>query len=110
MSEIKSSDTSAPFAQVETPLLAIALAQGSALPASLTELDRAAGGVVSRAIKTGDFKGKRDETALLYPGSAKPERLLLVGMGKAGDITRNTIRRAAAVAAKRARALSAKQL
>ena len=43
MSEIKSSDTSAPFAQVETPLLAIALAQGSALPASLTELDRAAG-------------------------------------------------------------------
>lgn len=110
MSEIKSSDTSAPLAQVATPLLAIALAQASALPASLTELDRAAGGVVSRAIKTGDFKGKRDETALLYPGSAKPERLLLVGMGKAGDITRNTIRRAAAVAAKRARALSAKQL
>ena len=110
MSEIKSTDSAAPLAQVETPLLAIALAQGSALPASLAELDRAAGGVVNRAIKTGDFKGKRDETALLYPGNAKPERLLLVGMGKAGDITRNTIRRAAAVAAKRARALGAKQL
>jgi leucyl aminopeptidase len=110
MSEIKSSDTSAPLAQLETPLLAIALAQGSALPASLTDLDRAAGGVLGRAFKTGDFKGKRDETALLYPGSAKPERLLLVGMGKAGDITRNTIRRAAAVAAKRARALGTKQL
>jgi leucyl aminopeptidase len=95
---------------VETPLLAIALTQGSAPPASLADLDRAAGGVVARAIKSGDFKGKRDETALLYPGGAKPERLLLVGMGKGGEVTRNTIRRAAAVAAKRARALGARQL
>ena len=110
MSEIKSSDVTLPLAQVETPLLAIALAQGSALPASLAELDRAAGGVVARAIKSGDFKGKRDETALLYPGGAKPERLLLVGMGKGGEVTRNAMRRAAAVAAKRARALGARQL
>ena len=107
MSEIKSSDVTLPLAQVETPLLAIAVAQGSALPASLAELDRAAGGVVARAIKSGDFKGKRDETALLYPGGAKPERLLLVGMGKGGEVTRNAMRRAAAVAAKRARSLGA---
>src|SRR5207244_2083158 len=91
MSEIKSSDVTLPLAQVETPLLAIALAQGSALPASLAELDRAAGGVVARAIKSGDFKGKRDETALLYPGGAKPERLLLVGMGKGGEGTGDAI-------------------
>jgi len=110
MSEIKSNDVSLPLAQVETPLLAIALTQGSAPPASLADLDRAAGGVVARAIKSGDFKGKRDETALLYPGSAKPERLLLVGMGKGGEVTRNTIRRAAAVAAKRARAIGSRQL
>jgi leucyl aminopeptidase len=110
MSEIKSSDVSAPLAQVETPLLAIALAQGNTVPASLAELDRAAGGVMTRAIKSGDFKGKRDETALLYPGGVKPERLLLVGMGKGGEITRNSIRRAAGVAAKRARALGTRQL
>src|SRR5437899_7453084 len=110
MSEIKSSDVTLPLAQVETPLLAIAVAQGSALPASLAELDRAAGGVVARAITSGDFKGKRDETTLLYPGGAKPERVLLVGLGKPGEVTRNTIRRAAAVAGKRARALGAKQL
>src|SRR5438094_360428 len=110
MSEITSSDVSAPLAHVETPLLAIALAQGNTLPASLAELDRAAGGVMTRAIKSGDFKGKRDETALLYPGGVKPERLLLVGMGKGGEITRNSIRRAAGVAAKRARALAARQL
>src|SRR5881397_3623682 len=107
MSEIKSSDVTLPLAQVETPLLAIALAQGSALPASLAELDRAAGGIVARAMISGDFKGKRDETALLYPGGAKPLRLLLVGVGKPGEVTRNNVRRAAAVAAKRARALGA---
>lgn len=101
---------SAPLAQVETPLLAVALAQGSAVPASLAELDRASGGVVTRAITSGDFKGKRDEAALLYPGSAKPERLLLVGLGKPADVSRTVIRRAAAVAAKRARALGVKQL
>jgi len=101
---------STPLSQVDTPLLALALAQGSAVPTSLAELDRAAGGVVARAITSGDFKGKRDETTLLYPGGAKPERVLLVGLGKPGEVTRNTIRRAAAVAGKRARALGAKQL
>src|SRR5690349_12487640 len=108
MSEMTSGAVSAPLSQVETPLLAVALAQGTAVPASLAELDRAAGGVVTRAIASGDFKGKRDETALLYPGSAKPQRLLLVGLGKAGDVSRTAIRRAAAVAAKRAHALGAK--
>ncbi|PYO28027.1 MAG: leucyl aminopeptidase, partial [Gemmatimonadetes bacterium] len=97
-----------PLAQVETPLLAVALAQGGAVPPpSLAELDRAAGGVVARAITSGDFKGKRDETALLYPSGAKPQRVLLVGLGKPGDVTRTSVRRAAAVAAKRARALGA---
>jgi leucyl aminopeptidase len=97
------------LAQIEAPLLAIAVAQGAAVPASLAELDRAAGGMVGRAITSGDFKGKRDETALLYPDGAKPQRLLLVGLGKPVDVTRNSVRRAAAVAAKRARALGATQ-
>jgi leucyl aminopeptidase len=113
MSDLVSSVVSEPLAQVATPLLAVALAQGSAVPASLAELDRAAGGAVTRAVSSGDFKGKRDETALLYPtgpGAPKTERLLLVGLGKPGDVSRNSIRRAAAVAAKRARALATKQL
>jgi leucyl aminopeptidase len=65
--------------------------------------------VLSRVISSGDFKGKRDETSLLYPAAGKTQRILLVGMGKPGDVTRNSIRRAAAVAAKRARTLGAKQ-
>src|SRR3989441_8877060 len=107
---VTSGVVSTPLAQLDTPLLAVAVAQGGAVPDSLAELDRAAGGVVARAITSGDFKGKRDETALLYPGGAKAERVLLVGLGKPGEVTRNAIRRAAAVAGKRARALGAKQL
>src|SRR5437762_1540898 len=95
MSNMTSGVAHAPLAQIDTPLLAVALSQGSTVPASLADLDRASGGVVTRAITSGDFKGKRDETTLLYPGGAKPARVLLVGLGKPGDVTRNTIRRAA---------------
>src|SRR6266540_5932989 len=105
-----SSAVTVPLAQVETPLLAVTLAQGNAVPPALTELDRAAGGVIARAVTSGDFKGKRDETTLLYPSGAKAERLLLIGLGKPGEVSRNSVRRAAAVAAKRARTLGAKQL
>src|SRR5260370_6531823 len=109
MSEITSPAVAAALASVDTPLLAVGRAQGGAVPRSLSELDRAAGGVVGRAITSGDFKGKRDEMVLLYPSGAKPQRLLLVGLGKPGEVTRNSLRRAAAVAAKRARALGVKQ-
>ena len=94
-----------PLAQVETPLLAVAVAAASTLPPALAELDKAAGGVLSRA--AADFKGKRDEVLLVYPASGKAERILLVGMGKATEVTRSAIRRAASIAAKRARGLGA---
>src|SRR3989440_12510416 len=109
MSKMTGTTVTVPRPRIETPLLAIALAQGGAVPASLAELDRAAGGVVGRAITSGDFKGKRDETALLYPGGAKPQRLLLVGSGKPAAVPRTSGGRAAAVAAKRARVLGATQ-
>src|SRR2546425_466627 len=110
MSEPASSVVTAALAALETPLLAVALAEGSDVPPSLAALDQAAGGVLTRAIASGDFKGKRDETSLLYSAAGKAQRVLLVGMGKVGDVTRNSLRRAAAVAAKRARALGATQL
>jgi len=109
MSEITSTASTVSLAAVDTPLLAVALAQGATVPPSLGELDRAAGGLVGRAITSGDFKGKRDEMVLVYPSGGKPQRLLLVGLGKPGEVTRNSLRRAAAVAAKRARALGVKQ-
>ena len=87
----------------KTPLLAVAVPRGN-LPASLAEVDQAAGGAVNRVLAAGDFSGKKDETAVVYP-SGSAARVLLVGLGKREEIDGGTIRRAAAIAAKRARAL-----
>ncbi len=99
-----SSITTQPLAQIQTPLLAIALAQGNALPPSLADLDGATGGALARALASGDFKGKKDETLLVY-GAGPAQRVLLVGVGKAAEVGRGALRRAAAVAAKRAKGL-----
>jgi leucyl aminopeptidase len=91
----------------QTPMLAIAVARAG-LPASLAELDRTADGALQRLAGAGDFAGKRDETALVYP-SGPAGRIMLVGMGKPDEVSRATIRRAASVAAKRMRALGVAQ-
>ncbi|MGH7521331.1 MAG: leucyl aminopeptidase [Gemmatimonadales bacterium] len=87
-----------PLGNVQTPLLALIVAQG-ATPAVDASLER--------AVATGDYKGKKDETLLVY-GGGKAQRILLVGVGKAGEITRSSVRRAAAIAARRARGLGTK--
>ncbi len=94
------------LADVETPLLAVLVPAGTTVPASLEPLDKAGGGILARVLGAGDWKGKRDETLLVYPPGAKAQRMLLVGLGKPEDIDRNAIRRGAAVAAKRARTLA----
>ena len=93
--------------QHETPLLAIAVARGEMAP-SLHRLNQAVGGALERLYASNDFSGKKDETALMYPGG-KAARVLLVGMGKPQDINRGSLRRAAAVAAKRARTIGVAQ-
>jgi leucyl aminopeptidase len=85
----------------DSPLLAIAVARGG-LPPSLAALDQAAGGALSRLFAAGDFSGKKDETALVYP-PGPAARVLLVGLGKPEEISRANVRRAASTAAKRAR-------
>ena len=87
----------------QTPMLAIAVARG-ALPPSLVELDQAAGGALHRLAGAGDFTGKRDEAAVMYP-TGPAGRIMLVGLGKREEVDRAAIRRAAAVAAKRMRGL-----
>src|SRR5256886_15312535 len=96
---VKSSLTTQPLGNIETPLLAVIIAQGQPVPVSDASLER--------AIAAGDYKGKKDETLLVY-GSGKAERVMLVGIGKATEVTRSSIRRGAAVAAKRARTLGTK--
>ncbi len=86
-----------------TPLLMVAVPQGE-LPSSLVELDRRTGAVLTRLYAAADFSGKRDEIAVVYP-DGPAAKVLLVGMGKVTGDHATVIRRAAAVAAKRARSL-----
>ena len=65
----------------ETPLLAIAVPRGE-LPPSLGAVDQATGGALGRLFAAGDFTGKKDETALVYPPGAAA-RVLLVGSARA---------------------------
>ncbi|HTI03685.1 MAG TPA: leucyl aminopeptidase [Gemmatimonadales bacterium] len=92
---MKTQITTRPLNGIETPLLALIVAQGSPPPVEQA---------LERAVASGDYKGKKDETLLVY-GNGKAQRILLVGVGKPAEITRSAVRRAAAIAAKRARAL-----
>ena len=93
-------------AAFQTPLLGVAVPQGGALPASLALLDAATGGAIARLYAAGDFTGKRDETAVLYP-AGPAGRIVLVGLGKPDPAAKPDVRRAAAIVAKRARTLGA---
>lgn len=53
----------------------------------------------------GDFKGKKDTAAMVYTDGAKASRLLLVGLGEQNKLSPERLRRAAALAAKRAVAM-----
>ena len=84
-----------------SPLL-VAIASETSVAALVAALEPILGDPLRRLAASGDFKGKKDETAVLYPGGTIG-RALLIGVGK--DVSRASFRRAAALAAKRARVL-----
>jgi leucyl aminopeptidase len=97
-----------PLEQAGSDLLVIATGKlYEKLPDSLLGLDAQAGGALRRAVAAGDFTGERDQTLLVYPVKGA-SRILLVGLGEHAEITRSSIRTAAAVAARRATSLGAR--
>ncbi len=107
---MKSSVKVVPIERATHPVVALAIgATNGKVPTSLLGLDAATGRALGRIFDTGDFKGNRDEVAILYPPKGA-SRVLLVGMGKAEETTRDAVRRAAAVAARRAAALGAESM
>jgi leucyl aminopeptidase len=88
----------------ETPLVAIILDNNPAIPPRLAEKDDAVGGVIRRAIEARDFRGGKDEVLHVTMTGENPRRVLLVGTGPVTDRP-NSLRRAAAVAARQAVAL-----
>ncbi|MDO8136966.1 MAG: leucyl aminopeptidase [Candidatus Brocadiales bacterium] len=63
--------------------------------------DKALGGIITKTLKSGDFKGKLNSTFLLPTYDKLPQRrLLLVGLGKEEDFTIDRLRQVAGTSAK----------
>lgn len=79
----------------ETPLLALGVWEDESLPRTVASL-----------LEDGDWNGKFKQTTLLYPrGELPARRVLLIGLGKRGQIAFDRLCEAAAVAAQHARDL-----
>jgi leucyl aminopeptidase len=63
-------------------------------------VDKALDGALQRVLRSGDFKGEKSQTIVLYPEGRFPgRRVLLVGLGKKADFDLDVARRAAGTAA-----------
>ncbi|HEG42706.1 MAG TPA: leucyl aminopeptidase [Phycisphaerales bacterium] len=90
-------------------LLAVAVTTNGTKTGLCQELDKKLKGKIAALDKLGDFKGKKDTTAVIYTDERiAAKRVLLIGLGDKKDITADTIRKAAAMAAGKAVALRAK--
>ena len=94
---------------VKTPLFALLLPAGNALPPALKQLDSAIGGALATALRRGDFRGHRDETLQLQGSPGGAERILLVGLGKPTSLPL-ALRRASSVASRQAHKLGVGQM
>jgi leucyl aminopeptidase len=66
------------------------------LPAA-KRVDQAIGGALTRALAFSRFSGKRDQMLeILAPAGARASRIVLIGLGKAGDVTGDRIETTAA--------------
>ncbi len=96
---------------VRTGAAVLPVFEAEKLGASAVRIDRAMGGSLARIMKRGDLVPKAGAILVLYPeGRIAPERLVLVGMGKRGDLTTERVRLAAGKAAVAARTAGARDL
>jgi leucyl aminopeptidase len=97
--------------KVRTDLLAVGVASTGGKSVICEQLDKKLKGKISALKKLGDFKAKKDSTAVIYTDDKiAAKRILLIGLGEKKDITADTIRKAAAMAASKAVALRAKNV
>lgn len=75
------------------------------------ELNQKLGGAIEQVIKLGDFKGKEGTSAIVYGNEGTgAKRILLVGLGDKKKATLDTVRKAAAIAAKKSVEMKAENL
>lgn len=87
------------------------LAEDKPLTGAVGAVDEALGGAIRALLLGGDLKGKLNKAAVLYPRGAIPaQRVIVVGIGKAHDLTMDKVRQAAGTAVKKARELGARSV
>lgn len=98
--------------RLRVPLLCVPLHEGEKLrDAGLTQLDRACGGQLSAALRTGDFAGKLWSQVTLYnPKPSGPRRVLLLGVGPTQSLDLERVRQAAARAVQKAGEVRAREV
>ena len=81
----------------------------TALQDGTAAVNKALDGWLQDLIKSGEFEGKSNQTALLHTqGKIPAKRVLLVGLGKKKDARLDTVRQAMGTAAKRVRQAGAR--
>ncbi|MEO5511824.1 MAG: leucyl aminopeptidase [Longimicrobiales bacterium] len=96
-----------------TPLLVLHAFERDKKPVGfLQKVDAMYAGAITRVLESDDFKGKRDETLVLYAPSkdAAIQRVLLVGVGKKQDHTVESVRRGVGTAIRVAERMGITQL
>ena len=79
--------------QPRSGTLVVGVLEGGQMLSTTAALDKKSGGAVSRAMKTSRFKGEKGQwLSLLAPSNLPLNRLVLLGIGKAKDMTTNVYR------------------
>jgi leucyl aminopeptidase len=108
--DVKLTARTADLDRYKTDVLALGLfSDAKGLDRSIKWLDRQLERAIGKLIKLGDFKGKEGTGAVVYgDGRIGAKRVLLVGLGEKKAATLDTIRKAAAYAAKKSVEMKAK--
>jgi len=95
---------------VPADVLVVPIAAEPAFDGPLLELDRRAGGEIQTLVAFGELTGKRYASAIASAGEAASGRLLVVGLGDATTLDRESILRVAASAERRLGGRTVKRL
>lgn len=96
----------APLSGIQTELLAVMVADSQTAKGpdakpqpTLLTTDSVVQAAAASVLASGEFKGGASETVLLHvPAGLAAKRLLLVGLGKLGNVTAHSVRNAAGTA------------
>lgn len=92
---------SLPIDKLQSDCLLVGVYENNQLSPLAAELDSLCGGIIKKMLARGDFKGKNAETLLInHLPISHIERVILVGFGEAGKLSRKSYRKALAAAAK----------